>query len=94
MINLASDNQKDWHKIYEALRANKATPKQAIGMSPFELIYGIGVVLPLPLELDASKLQMVVKDQEFQISLEKRVVYLSSKIEEQREDMVDRFTLD
>ncbi|XP_057863758.2 uncharacterized protein LOC131071814 [Cryptomeria japonica] len=65
MRKLVSENFRDWHKrLHEALWANRTSPKRAIGMSPFELVYGIGAQLSLPLELAASKLQLayVAKD--------------------------------
>ena len=43
MKKLVSNNSRDWHKKnYEALWADWITPKRAIGMAPFELVYGIG----------------------------------------------------
>ncbi|XP_057856255.1 uncharacterized protein LOC131065687 [Cryptomeria japonica] len=57
MKKLVSENSKDWNKkLYEALWADRMSPKREIGMSPFELVYGVGVQLSLPLELVASKL--------------------------------------
>lgn len=60
-------------------------------MSPFELVYGIGAQLSLPLELVASRLQTVIEDAFFQSSLEKIIIYLT-RIEEEREKLVDRIT--
>ncbi|XP_059064237.1 uncharacterized protein LOC131856454 [Cryptomeria japonica] len=60
MRKLVSENFRDWHKkLHEALWADQTSPKRAIGMSPFELVYGIGAQISLPLELAASKLQTV-----------------------------------
>ena len=43
MKKLVYDNPQNWHKkLYEALWADQITPKRAIGMDPFELVYGIG----------------------------------------------------
>jgi transposase InsO family protein len=54
MKKLVSDNGKDWHKkLFEALWADRTSPKRAIGMSPFELVYGIGAQISLPLDLAA-----------------------------------------
>lgn len=40
---LVFDNSLDWHKrLYEALWVDRSTPKRAIGMAPFELVYEIG----------------------------------------------------
>lgn len=58
MKKLVSENQREWHKkLHEALWADKITPKRAIGISPFELVYGTKPSLPLPLELPVCKLQ-------------------------------------
>ena len=57
MKKLVFDNQKDWQKkIQEALWENRVTPKKAIGIFPFELVYGVEPSLPLPLELSICKL--------------------------------------
>ena len=42
MKNLVDVKGKDWHKrLYEALWENYTTPKRAIGLTPFELVYGV-----------------------------------------------------
>ncbi|XP_057813573.2 uncharacterized protein LOC131027507 [Cryptomeria japonica] len=90
MKKLVDENVRDWHKkVYEALWADRITPKRAIKMAPFGLLYGIGEKLSLPLELSAAKLQTVIKDSFFQNAQEKRVMYLM-KLEEEREMLVDR----
>ncbi|XP_059070868.1 uncharacterized protein LOC131860773 [Cryptomeria japonica] len=92
MRKLVSDNPKDWHKkIYEALWADRTSLKRAIGMVPFELVYGMGAQLSLSLELAAAKLQTMIEDQYFKISLEKSVMYLT-KIEEERNELVYHIT--
>jgi hypothetical protein len=41
------DNQINWHKlIYNALWANRVTPKEAIGNSPYFLVYRKEAILP------------------------------------------------
>ena len=78
------DNQKTWHKkTYEALWAYRVTPQREIGISPFELVYGVEANLPLPLELATNKLIIVIEDDIYNDGLEKRIFYLS-KIEEER----------
>ncbi|XP_059074593.1 uncharacterized protein LOC131064522 [Cryptomeria japonica] len=90
MKKLVDENSQNWHKkVYEALWADKITPKRAIRMAPFELVYGIGAKLSLPLELSAAKLQTIIEDFFFQNAIEKRVMYLM-KLEEEREMLVDR----
>ena len=92
MKKLDSDNQKGWHKkIHDSLWADRTTPKRAIGISPFELVYGVEANLSLPLELVACKLKIVIKDDVFQYGLEKRILYLT-KLQEEREEMVDKIT--
>lgn len=60
---LVFDNPRDQpKKLYELLWVDQITPKRAIGMSLFELVYGIGVQVSLPLELATTKLQFVVED--------------------------------
>ncbi|XP_059078059.1 uncharacterized protein LOC131876633 [Cryptomeria japonica] len=92
MKKLADENAQNWHKkVYEALWVDKIMPKREIKMAPFELVYGIGAKISLPLELSAAKLQIVIKDSFFQNAPEKRVMYLM-KLEEEREMLVDRIT--
>ncbi|XP_059067149.1 uncharacterized protein LOC131858135 [Cryptomeria japonica] len=89
MKKLVDGNAQNWpKKVYEALWADRITPKRAIRMAPFELVYGIGVKVSLPLELLAAKLQTVIEDSFFENVLEKRVMYLM-KLEEEREMLVD-----
>ncbi|XP_059070752.1 uncharacterized protein LOC131860369 [Cryptomeria japonica] len=78
MRKLVSENLKDWHKkLYEELWADRTSPKRAIGIVSFELVYGIGAQLSLSLELSTTKLQKVIEDQYFQDSLEKRIIFLT-----------------
>ena len=64
------------------------TPKRAIGISPFELVYGIEASLPLPLELATSRLRTVIKDDIYKDGLEKRNLYLRN-LKDEREEIVD-----
>ena len=92
MKKLVSENQKDWHKrLHEALWEDRVTPKKAIGISPFELLYRVEASLPLLLEFSIYKLQQVIKDPIFQNGLEKCIMYLS-KLEEEHNMMVDHIT--
>lgn len=92
MKKLVDEKGKDWHKkLYKALWADRMSPKRAIGMTPFELVFGVEAQLSLPLELASAKLQRCVENEIFQDSLEKRILYLS-KIEEERAELVDHIT--
>ena len=49
-------NKKSWHnKLVRALWAYRVSQKKSIGMSPFELVYGVDIVFP------ASLAALVVK---------------------------------
>lgn len=87
---LVDENQKNWHKnLYDALWVDRTMCKRAIGMSPFQLVYGIYSNLPTPLEITTLNLQKAIEDGEFQSTLDKRAMYLN-KLEEQREHVVDQ----
>ena len=44
---ILEDNKKSWHnKLISALWANILTTKKSIGMSPYQLVYGMDVVFP------------------------------------------------
>ncbi|XP_057819195.2 uncharacterized protein LOC131032281 [Cryptomeria japonica] len=87
---LVEENQRSWNKVlYDALWVDKIRPKRAIGMSPFQLLYGINVEIPVTLELPALKLAKAIEDQTFENDLDKRIMYLS-QLEEQRTQVVDQ----
>lgn len=67
------------------------SPKREIGMTPFELVYGVEAELLLPLELATLNLQKAIEGEIFQSSIEKRILYLY-KIEEERRELVDHIT--
>ncbi|KAH9319369.1 hypothetical protein KI387_021138, partial [Taxus chinensis] len=54
---LVDENQRNWHKrLYDALWADRITPKKAIGTSPFQMLYGVEVEIPITIEMPALKL--------------------------------------
>ena len=54
---LLEDNKKAWHtKLKYALWANRISTKRAIGMSPFQLVYGVEVIFPASLGVPVMKL--------------------------------------
>jgi hypothetical protein len=51
------ENRKAWHvHLKYALWANRIDTKKSIGMSPFQMVYGTDVVLPINLSLPVIKL--------------------------------------
>ena len=62
---LLEDNMKSWHKkLVHALWANRLTTKKSIGMSPYELVYGMDVVFPTSLGVPTMKLIQEVQAEE------------------------------
>eukprot|EP00253_Pinus_taeda_P033594 PITA_33594 len=50
-------NKKSWHKrLVNALWADRVSQKKSIGMSPFELVYGVDTVFPTSLAATVVKL--------------------------------------
>ena len=55
--NLLEINKKSWHKkLVNALWADRVSQKKSIGMSPFELIYGVDMVFPTSLTVLVLKI--------------------------------------
>ena len=51
-----NENKKSWHlHLKYALWANWIGTKKSIGTSPFQMVYGIDVVLPINLALPVMK---------------------------------------
>ena len=50
-------NQRSWHlALPNALWADRVTPKNSLGVSPYTLVYGKEAILPLNILLPSSKL--------------------------------------
>ncbi|XP_059073760.1 uncharacterized protein LOC131874411 [Cryptomeria japonica] len=93
MRKLVYEKQQTWHKaLYDALWVDRINPKRAIGMSPFQLLYGLNVESPITMELPALKLAKVIEDETYQDSLDKRIIFLSH-LEETRAEAVDRIVV-
>ena len=89
---LILDNWKSWHKkIHKALSKHRVTPKSVIGISSFELVYGMEASHALPLELATRKLRIVIENDIYKHGVEKRILYLR-KLEEEREEIIDHIT--
>lgn len=53
---LLSENKKNWDsKLVYALWVDRVSSKKSIGTSPFQLVYGIEVVIPVQLALSMMK---------------------------------------
>ena len=51
------ENQRSWHlALPNALWADRVTPKNSLGVSPYTLVYGKEVVLPPNIMLPSSRL--------------------------------------
>lgn len=51
------ENKKSWHKkLINALWANRVSTKKSIGMSPFQLVYGVDAVFPTSLGILVLKI--------------------------------------
>jgi hypothetical protein len=52
-----TENKKAWHiHLKYALWANRISTKRSIGISPFQMVYGTDVILPINLALPVMKL--------------------------------------
>ena len=52
-----TENKKAWHiHLKYSLWANRISTKRSIGISPFQMVYGIDVILPINLALPVMKL--------------------------------------
>jgi hypothetical protein len=52
-----TENKKAWHiHLKYALWVNRIGTKKSIGMSPFQLVYGTDIILPINLALPVMKL--------------------------------------
>jgi transposase InsO family protein len=59
------ENHKNWHNaLLNALWADRVTPKDAIGNSPFFLVYGREAILPPHILLPSLQLSQKVQEEE------------------------------
>jgi hypothetical protein len=58
------DNKKSWHKkLANALWDDRLTTKISIGMSPYQLVYGMDVVFPISLGVPVMKMLQEVQEE-------------------------------
>ena len=83
-------HHRNWHTtLYNALCADRVTPKSSIGNSTFFLVYGIEAILPPNLFLSSLQLAQSVQD-EYCLVIEKRINTLL-KLEEHRDKAKQHF---
>ena len=59
-----NENKRSWHvHLKYALWANRIGTKKSIGISPFQMVYGTDVVLPINLSLPMMKLWQDEKEE-------------------------------
>ena len=62
---LLEENKNSWHnKLVHALWANRLTTKKSIGMSPYQLVYGMEAVFPTSLGIPVIKLFQEIQTEE------------------------------
>ncbi|KAH9331379.1 hypothetical protein KI387_003487, partial [Taxus chinensis] len=89
---LVNESQRNWHKkLYDALWADRIMPKRAIGMSPFQVVYGVEAQLLVTMELPALHLMKAIEDTSFNDALDKRIMYLH-KLNEDRLEVADKIS--
>lgn len=89
ICKLVDKNQRSWNKVlYNSLWDDKITPKWAIGMSPFQLLYGLNADILITLEFPALKLAKAIEDDTFDNLVDKCIMYLS-ELEEKHAQVVN-----
>ena len=59
------ESKRNWDtQLVHALWADRVSGKKSIGMSPFQLVYGTNVVMPLQLALPVMKFMQYEVDDE------------------------------
>jgi hypothetical protein len=103
---MLQENKKSWHnKLVHALWADRLTTKRSIGMSPYQLVYGMDVVFPTSLGVPVMKLLQEVQvepndiqrriNQMIQLQQSREEVYNQTQvIQESIKKIYDRRTKD
>jgi hypothetical protein len=56
---MVGENKTSWHlQLFSTLWAYRTSVKTATGFTPFQLVYGIEVVLPIECEIPSLKLKV------------------------------------
>jgi ribonuclease HI len=85
---LLEDNKRAWDsKLKFALWADRVTTKKSLGLSPFQLVYGIEAVFPTQLALPVANL---LHDYEGEPNLMLRRIHQMVEVQQTREQVLDR----
>ena len=85
-----ADNHRNWHnQLPNALWDDRVTPKEAIGNSPYFLVYGQEAILPNELYLPSLQLAQD-SNQEPSLAMQQRINTLLM-LEEEREKAKSKF---
>jgi hypothetical protein len=85
---LLEDNKRAWDsKLKFALWADRVTTKKSLGLSPFQLVYGIGAVFPTHLSLPMASL---LQDYEGEPNHVLRRIHQMVEVQQVREQVLDR----
>jgi ribonuclease HI len=85
---LLEDNKRAWDsKLKFALWADRVTTKKSLGLSPFQLVYGIEAVFPTQLALPVADL---LHDHEGEPNLTLRRIHQMVEVQQIREQVLNR----
>jgi hypothetical protein len=85
---LLEDNKRAWDsKLKFSLWADRVTTKKSLGLSPFQLVYGIEVVFPTQLALPVANL---LQDYEGEPNHVLRRIHQMVEVQQIREQVLDR----
>ena len=85
-----TDNQRNWHNaLTNALWADRITPKVALGISPYFLVYGQEAIFPLNVTLPSLQLSQASRGTPLAL-LQKRINQLV-RLEELRDKARNKF---
>ena len=84
------ENQRSWHStLPNALRADRVTPKNSLGVSPYTLVYGKETILPPNIMLPSSVIAQETRGSDNEV-LQIRI-HILLKVEESRSKDRERF---
>ena len=85
---ILEDNKNSWHKkLINALWDDGLTTKKSIGMSPYQLVYGMDVVFPSSMGVQVMKIIQEVQSDPNDIQ---RRIYHTIQLQQSREEVYNR----